>query len=226
MLAVSESTKADLRSVGIQTITVLPQGGLGRQPIPEKEADPTFIFVGRLTANKRPDHAVEAFRSIKKRLPSARLWIVGDGAMRNQIADHLPEGAEMLGRLPRAELLDRFGRAHLLLATSIREGWGLVVTEANAVGTPAVAYDVPGLRDSVKTGETGLLVFQSPAAMAAAACRLMTRPGQYATMRTNSIRWGTSCDWDQTAEVLLTHLTVAASSGGHRFRHSGQNRLG
>jgi glycosyltransferase involved in cell wall biosynthesis len=210
MLAVSESTKADLRSVGIQKITVLPQGGLGHQSITQKEPDPTFIFVGRLAANKRPDHAVDAFRLIKKRLPSARLWIVGEGAMGARILRQLPEGAEMLGRLTRDELLRRLGQAHLLLVTSIREGWGLVVTEANALGTPAVGYDVPGLRDSIKTSETGFLVSQSPAALAVAACRLVSRPEQYELVRRNAVAWGSACNWDRTAAVLLENLTLAA----------------
>ena len=49
-------------------------------------------------------------------------------------------------------------RAHVLLVPGVREGWGLVVTEANAMGTPAMAYDVPGLQDSVINGVTGKLV--------------------------------------------------------------------
>ena len=51
--------------------------------------------------------------------------------------------------------------AHVLLMTSVREGWGLVVTEANACGTPAVVYNVPGLRDSVRNEETGLRIARS-----------------------------------------------------------------
>lgn len=211
MLAVSESTRTDLRAVGIREVSVVPQGGLGQQAIKDKDARPTFIFVGRFTANKRPDHAVEAFRLIRRQLPTARLWMVGDGPMRNQISAHLPEGAEMLGRLSRRELLNRLGRAHLLLSTSVREGWGLVVTEANALGTPAIAYDVPGLRDSVRTGITGLLVPQTPTAMASAASRLITRSELYSAMKMHAIEWGTSCSWDRTAEVLLHHLHLAIS---------------
>ena len=69
----------------------------------------------------------------------------------------LPPGAELLGRLSRRELYERMARAHCLLVPSVREGWGLVVVEANAVGTPAVGYDVRGIRDSIRPGETGVL---------------------------------------------------------------------
>ena len=44
------------------------------------------------------------------------------------------------------------------MAPSLAEGWGLTILEANTLGTPAVAYDVPGLRDSVRDGQTGWLV--------------------------------------------------------------------
>ena len=53
---------------------------------------------------------------------------------------------------------DLLRKAHLLLVPSVREGWGLVVTEANAMGTPVIAYDSPGLRDSVVDQKTGILV--------------------------------------------------------------------
>ena len=63
----------------------------------------------------------------------------------------------MLGYLPRNEFYERMARAHCLLVPSVREGWGLVVIEANSVGTPAVGYDVPGVRESIRHEETGLL---------------------------------------------------------------------
>jgi glycosyltransferase involved in cell wall biosynthesis len=54
-------------------------------------------------------------------------------------------------------------RAHIILVPAVREGWGLVVTEANAMGTPAIGYDdVPGLRDSIRHGETGITIMEKP----------------------------------------------------------------
>ncbi len=111
--------------------------------------------MGRLAANKRPDHAVEAFRLIREELPDARLWIVGQGPLEHSLRDGLPPGAEVFGFLPREELYLRMAEAHCLLVTSVREGWGLVITEANGVGTPAVGYDVPGVRDAIVDGGDG-----------------------------------------------------------------------
>jgi glycosyltransferase involved in cell wall biosynthesis len=207
-LAVSESTKADLLSVGLSDVRVIPQGGLGVQPLREKAATPTLVFVGRLASNKRPDHAVEAFREVKRSFPEARFWIVGTGEMSEPLRAALPDGAELLGKLPRTELLDRMGRAHLLLATSVREGWGLVVTEANALGTPCVAYDVPGLRDSVKHGVTGWLTTPDPRSLAGAAKDLIERPELYSKLRAQAIEWGRTCTWDNTAAAVLAELVA------------------
>lgn len=210
MLAVSNSTRRDLLDAGVRAVTVIPQGGIGTQAVPEKAHNPTFLFVGRLSRNKRPTHAMAAFSIIKKRLPGARLWMIGTGDMESGLARRQVEGAELLGRVDRAELLERMGRAHVLLATSVREGWGLVVTEANAMGTPAVAYDVPGLRDSILNGETGILVQENPAALADAAVDLLTHREIYERLRKNALAWGASQSWDVTAAALLAHLEAAA----------------
>jgi glycosyltransferase involved in cell wall biosynthesis len=213
LLAVSESTRADLAAAGVHDVSVVPQGGIGRQSkLPGKEACPTFIFVGRLSPNKRPDHAVAAFLEIKRELKDARLWIVGEGGMKDMLAATLPEGAEMLGRLPRQELLDRIGRAHVLLATSVREGWGLVITEASAMGTPSAAYAVPGLVDSVRADVTGLLVDPDPTALAGAALQMISDPDRYRTMSLGAIAWGGEHTWDRTAADLLSRLQRSAAS--------------
>jgi glycosyltransferase involved in cell wall biosynthesis len=214
VLAVSESTRTDLKAVGLGQISVIPQGGLGRQETPAKSQAPTLIFVGRLVENKRPDHAVEAFRIIKSQIPQARLWIVGDGKMKDHLAKSLPPDAELLGRLARDELLARMGQAHLLIATSVREGWGLVVTEANALGTPAVAYDVPGHRDSVRSGVTGMTTVVTPEALAAAGLALLRDENRYNEIRRAAIEWGSDCSWDRTARVLLGHLQESIHRAG------------
>jgi glycosyltransferase involved in cell wall biosynthesis len=81
--------------------------------------------------------------------------------MEDELRMSAPEGVQFLGKISEGEKIERIARAHVLILTSVREGWGLVVTEAAAVGTPVIAYDVPGLRDSVQASN-GVLSEPSP----------------------------------------------------------------
>lgn len=169
VVTVSESSKRSLVEAGLRDVTVVPEGWyppkLGRS-VP-KEAVPTLVFVGRLSANKRPDHAISAFSLFRERHPDAQLWVIGSGPEEVSLRRRQVGGVTFLGRLPEEEKLERLARAHALVVTSVREGWGLVVTEAASVGTPTVAYDVAGLRDSVPISG-GMLCDQSPKSMARA----------------------------------------------------------
>jgi glycosyltransferase involved in cell wall biosynthesis len=206
VVTVSESTKDDLHRLGLLNVSVVPNG---RDEPPElnglpKEPVPTFLFVGRLTANKRPDHAVEAFRLITKSLPEARLWIVGRGPLEKEVSKTLPEGGQMLGYLSRDELYRRMARAHCLLVPSVREGWGLVVIEANSVGTPAVGYDVPGIRDSIRDGRTGLLANAGDTmALANQALSLVSDVDRFLLVRSQAIEWSKDFSWRSTASNLM-----------------------
>lgn len=210
VLTVSESTRDDLCRLGLRNVRVIP---IGRDEPPdlngvEKEDVPTFLFVGRLTRNKRPDHAVEAFRHIRERLPEAHLWIVGRGPMEESLREQLPPGAEMLGYLSRRDLYERMARAHCLLVTSVREGWGMVITEANSVGTPAVGYDVPGVRDAIRNGETGLLAkVAEPVELARAALSLVAHRGEYASSREQALAASRLFSWQRTADAFLALAT-------------------
>jgi glycosyltransferase involved in cell wall biosynthesis/O-antigen/teichoic acid export membrane protein len=213
VVAVSESTRTDLIGRGFTDVCVVPPG---RDEPPDvgglaKEPTPTFLFVGRLAANKRPDHAVEAFKAIRRKLPSAQLWIVGTGPLEDELARTAPDGVTLLGWLPRAELFERMARAQGLLVPSVREGWGLVVIEANSVGTPAVGYDVPGLRDSIRNGVTGRLASAGdPASLGAEAVSLVADADQYAATCVRAVEWADQFSWDRTAAELLSLAQTGA----------------
>jgi glycosyltransferase involved in cell wall biosynthesis len=168
-LTVSRSSAESLeRYHGWRDVTVVPEGS-SSHPLPEvaKETEPTVVFLGRLVAMKRPEDAVEAFRILADRFPSARLWLVGEGPLARSLRRDAPPGVELLGRVDRDELLRRLAAAHVLVATSVREGWGLNVSEAAACGTPTIGYAVPGLVDSIEASG-GALVEPTPAALGAA----------------------------------------------------------
>lgn len=216
VVTISASTCADLRALGFSNVSIVP---CGRDDPPdlmgiEKEADPTFLFVGRLAANKRPDHAITAFRLIKESRPEARLWIVGRGPLDRALRTELPVGAELLGHLSREELYQRLARAHCLLVPSVREGWGLVVIEANSVGTPAVGYDVHGIRDSIRDGSTGFLAEPGdPADLARRATELIGDLKDYAEVSDRARAWSGEFSWDRTADELMRMLEREISHG-------------
>jgi glycosyltransferase involved in cell wall biosynthesis/O-antigen/teichoic acid export membrane protein len=205
-VAISESTRDDLTALGFSDVVVVSPGR-DEPPSAEtiaREARPTFLFAGRLASNKRPDHAVAAFRHIRRRMPDAKLWIAGRGPLERELGRDPEPGVELLGYVSREELYERMARAHCLLVPSVREGWGLVVIEANSVGTPAVAYDVPGLRDSVRDGLTGRLApAGNPEQLADHAVDLVADGRRYADMSRQASVWAKRFSWNETARGLL-----------------------
>jgi glycosyltransferase involved in cell wall biosynthesis len=117
-----------------------------------------------------------------------------------------PEGVTFLGSVSHREKLSLLARADVLMVTSVREGWGLVVTEAGRMGTPAVGYDVGGLRDSIRAQRTGVLVDQSPRAMADACVDLLRDANRLEELGHEALNFGRQFDWDKSAVAVLRHL--------------------
>jgi len=167
-VTLSESSRRSLQRYGLRNVALIPEGFESLvlpAPLPPKELTPTFVFVGRLTSNKRPNEAIEAFNMARKEIPDARLWVIGSGPMGSKLRKHATPGVEFLGWVDQTEKQHRIARSHALLVTSVREGWGLVVTEAASVGTPSIGYNVPGLCDSIRASG-GILVEARPRALA------------------------------------------------------------
>lgn len=168
-MTISQSSAESLaRYHGWTDVWVLPIG-LNRHEVPNvpKEAQPTVVFLGRLVAMKRPDDVIEAFRLLSSKYPSARCWMIGDGPLLSRFRKIAPAGVSFLGRVAEDEVLARLARAHVLVAASVREGWGLNVSEAAMCGTPSIGYAVPGLVDSL-SASGGALVEPRPDALGAA----------------------------------------------------------
>jgi glycosyltransferase involved in cell wall biosynthesis len=199
-LTVSESSAESLRRHhGWRDVTVIPEGWTPH-PVPavEKERDPTVVFLGRLVSMKRPQHAVAAFRLLVERFPAARLWVIGDGPLAPGLRAGAPARVKLLGRLGRDELLRRLAAAHVLVATSVREGWGLNVSEAAACGTPSIGYRVPGLADSV-AASGGMLVDPTPEALGQALV-------EFFSDRLDLVPRPSTAPWSRVAEAVEQRL--------------------
>ncbi len=203
-ITVSNSSKKDLEELDFQRIFVVPEG-LNVKPlseVPQKEKEPTVIFTGRMKKAKLPHHAVQAFSIIKKEIPEAKMWVVGDGYMLDKLKQMGVKDVTFYGHIKNELKYELMSRAHLALVPSVREGWGLVVTESNAMGTPAVAYDVHGLRDSVQDGHTGILVKNSPQHLADAAIALLKDRERLAKLSCDALKFSKNFSWDNTADAF------------------------
>ena len=146
-------------------------------------------------------------------MPEAQLWIVGTGPEFERLRAAAPVGVEMLGRVSDAERAELLTRAHVLVATSLREGWGLTVSEAAVCGTPSIGYAVPGLVDSIPASG-GALVDPNPDALADALVRFFD-----GTLRLTP-RVSTR-PWSEVAEAVerrLRAVVTASDSGAGRNR--------
>ncbi len=200
-LTVSNSSRQSLLDAGLQRVVVVPEGvDVPKAQPMTKAQSPTAIFVGRLAANKRPDHAVEAVLLARRVIPNLQIWVVGDGPLASRLSGL--DGVTLFGRVSHQEKQSLMAKAHVLVATSVREGWGLVVDEAAAVGTPAIGYDVAGLRDSIGASG-GWLVEARPEAMAQQLVEVMP---SLVGAKAQSIKGG-AVSWDDVADEFLASLT-------------------
>lgn len=205
-LTVSNSTRMDLERLGFERVNVMPIG-LSVKPLDrvgQKEASPTIVFIGRLKRHKLPDHAIRAFSIVKKNLPDARLWVIGDGYMRKELQSKISvRDVTFFGHVDSELKYNLLSRAHMVMLPAIREGWALVVTESNAMGTPVVAYNVPGLRDSVKHDETGILVKEkSPESLASSVIHLLKNQSLLDRFSSNSLLFSKQFNWDVSTNVF------------------------
>ncbi len=169
IVTLSESSKAELiddLGFSAKRVTVVPPGIDARfssSPDVAKSKTPLVVAVGRLVPVKRFDLLLKALFDLRKRIPTLRAVIVGEGYERERldamIAEHgAREWLLLPGRLSDADLVDLYRRAWVVASMSVREGWGMTVTEAAACGTPAVATRIAGHLDSVVEGRSGVLI--------------------------------------------------------------------
>lgn len=222
ILTVSESTRRDLIELGFKgPITVLP-AGLEQPATVEssRPVEPAFLYVGRLTPSKRVADLILAFAMFCNRSEPGELTLVGTGSqshvskLKTLAADlGVLHRIRFKGYLSKESKRAEMANAHMLLMASVREGWGLVVTEANAYGTPVVAYNVPGLRDSVRHQETGLLADATPRRLADRMIELWSDRALYGRLSAAAKSSTIGLTFDQTAHVFRGVLLSVFESG-------------
>ncbi len=220
----SDSTRRHLETAGVQSVTVLPNG-VDTVPLAELPAKPLaspvrLITVSRLAPNKRVDHAIRLVAELRRRGLPAGLVVVGSGdceADLRRLAEqlHLGEAVRFCGPVSEAEKDRLLSEAHFLVHPSQREGWGLNVIEANAMGTPALVYPVDGLVDSTIAGVTGLIArAETPASLADELTELTRSPERYHVLREGAWRRAFEFQWDQVLPPACDWLESRAGAAG------------
>jgi len=213
VVAMSKSTALGLRQLGIpdDRIRIIGPGC----PYPTSDRIPLagrsqnlIGCVSRLMRYKGVQFAIKAIGQIAGDLPDVRLEIAGAGPYESDLRTlardlGLNSKVFFLGKVTEQRKLKLYQESRALILSSIREGYGLSVIEANSVGTPAIGWDVPGLRDSIVAEETGLLAsFPNQEDLSRQICRLMTDDATWNVLSESAWKWSHNHSWDRSSEAF------------------------
>jgi len=179
---------------------------------------PTILYLGRLKKYKQLPKLIAMMPEVRERVPQARLMVVGSG-------DALPDAEEaarrhgvedcvsFLGFVSEEEKADLYRQAWVLATASMVEGWGLTVIEANACGTSAVSFNVPGLNESIVDGKTGRLA-ACDGDFVSALVEILQVESLRATLSDGARDWSLRFSWDTTASRTIEVLEQAVEHSG------------
>lgn len=215
-LCYSKSTKSDLIHFGIpkEKINIFPLGVDHDRyvPGPKRSKTPLFIFVARLVKMKRADICIKAMKYVVQKHRTAKLAIIGNGPEEENLFVLIKKlGLEknvsvinknnfFIEKTPRDIKLKFMQEAWALLLPSVKEGWGMVVTEAAGCGTPSIVTNVTGLRDSVKHNKTGLVISKKPSVneLAKEMIKIVEDTALRERLSTHAVEWSKEFTWDKS----------------------------
>jgi glycosyltransferase involved in cell wall biosynthesis len=216
-IVVSPSTYQDLIDKGFDPsvlvqISLAVDHKLFRPTGVPKSPTPLIGYFGRLKKYKSVDHLLHALPIVLKEVPGVKVLIVGEGDDRPRLEAltrdlNLQDSVRFTGFVSDQEKVELLQQMWSKVATSSKEGWGLTVTEANACGTPAIASDVPGLRDAVQDGKTGLLYrYGDVPDLAVKITRLLKDENLRANLSKGALEWAALFSWEEAARRTIEVL--------------------
>jgi glycosyltransferase involved in cell wall biosynthesis len=206
------SSREEMLELGFRPdrVIAVPYGVDDRfRPGGARTPHPSVVAVGRLAPVKRFDRVIDAVVRARRTVPDLTATIVGQGPLADELRariDAADAGAfiRLAGRVDDADLIDLYRSSWLVVSGSIAEGWGLSLTEAAGCGTPALATDIRGHRNSVLHGESGVLV--APDDLGDEMASLLADRARLDQLADGALRWGRSLTWEQSALGLTQAL--------------------
>jgi glycosyltransferase involved in cell wall biosynthesis len=196
---------------------VNPGVELTKFKVSKKSTNPSVIYLGRLKPYKSIDRLIQVFAEVVKKVPQATLTIAGEGESRPELEVMttklgLENVVKFLGKVSEEAKVRLYAESWVVAQPSKSEGWGITVIEANACGTPVIASDVPGLRDSVKNPHSGLLVtWDNEEKWADAIVRVLKDDKLRESLEKQAQIWSRQFTWDQSSQRLITIINKEVS---------------
>jgi glycosyltransferase involved in cell wall biosynthesis len=207
-ITICDSSKRELENIGFRDTSVIAVGADTEPldtlpPLESKYRDFTVTYFGSQRSMKRPEIPLRAFAAFNKKYPDSRMVVAGmpdkenTPKLQRMAADFGVKNRVLFtGKVSLAEKKEIMRKSHLTLVASVKEGWGMIVTEANSQGTPSVTYDVAGLRDS--NSEGFITANNTYVSMAEEIERAYTDKELYATVRKRSWEKSKHYSFDQS----------------------------
>lgn len=214
LMVVSPSTKSELVALGMNAsqLEIIYNGvetNRFRPAVAPKHPTPLIGYMGRIKRYKSVEQVLQAFRIVRQTLPDAELLIVGGGdylsplqkyAAQLQLTDHV----RFTGFVNEADKIRYLNQMWVCVNPSPKEGWGVSVIEANACGTPVIAADSPGLRDSVIHAQTGWLYpYGDIPQLALNLVQILQNREQREKLSQNAVSWAHNFTWEKAATQTL-----------------------
>lgn len=211
---VSKSTLDEFLTRGFpkENFTIVPNAITPSEfpmTISKKYENPTITYFGRVKKYKSVDHLVLAFEKVQKEIPEARLEIMGRGDFEDYLKElckklNIYKKVKFHGFVSNEKKVDVLSKSHLVVNTSIKEGWGITNIEANACGTPVISANSPGLRDSVNDGESGKLYkYGDINELSSILIEILKNNKKRKHLEEGALKWANKFNWDNSADLML-----------------------
>jgi len=209
VITVSKSTKQDLINIGYPThkIHIVPNGLNSDQYKPGKKTPyPQICYIGRITPYKKLEDLIKVARILQKEFRSLVLVIAGRAEPKYlkkllKMVERRGANVKFKINISHDQKIKILKESWIFVYSSVREGFGQTVIEANACGTPVVAYAIPGLRDSIKHMKTGILVPPDKVEMLTKTLtQILANSKLRKQLALNALKWAKDFNWDKSAE--------------------------